>query len=160
MTAIETPDGTKDLKKYGLDKPQAVATIGAGSTQAPLAIGAKKADGALYARDLSRPMVFTVDATLLDDLKKKPDDLRKKDLFEFRSFSALGVDVTVGGKTFTFDEAEGARADRSGAAPPPDVWKQTKPDAKDVDQSKVTDLLTTMSNLRAETFADEPLSTR
>jgi hypothetical protein len=158
MTAIETADGTKDLKKYGLDKPQAVATIGVGSTQARMAVGSKKADGALYARDLSRPVIFTVDATLLDDLKKKPDDLRKKDVFEFRPFSALGLDVTIGGKTFTFTKQKAPASTDPAAPAAPDVWKQTKPDAKDLDQSKVTDFLTTMSNLRAESFATTSLS--
>ena len=158
MTAIETSDGTKDLKKYGLDKPQAVATVGVGSTQARLAVGSKKADGALYARDLSRPLIFTVDAALLDDLKKKPDDLRKKDVFEFRSFSAQGIDVTVGGKTFTFAKQKAPASTDPAAPPAADVWKQTKPEAKDLDQSKITDFLTTMSNLRAESFATTTLS--
>ena len=157
MKAIETADGTKELKKYGLDKPQAVATIGVGSTQARLAIGSKKADGELYARDLSRPLVFTVDATLLDDLKKKPEDLRKKDVFEFRSFSAQGVDVTVGGKTFTFSKQKAPASTDPAAPPAADVWKQTKPEARDLDQSKITDFLTTMSNLRAESFATTTL---
>lgn len=158
MTAIEAADGTADLKKYGLDKPQAVATIGVGSTQARLAIGTKNADGALYARDLSRPMVFTVEATLLDDLKKKPEDLRKKDVFEFRSFSAVGLDVTIGGATYTFTKQKSPAPSDPAATPAPDVWKQTKPDAKDIDQAKVTDFLTTMSNLRAESFATSALS--
>ena len=158
MTAIEAADGTADLKKYGLDKPQAVATIGAGSAKATIALGAKKDDGSLYARDLSRSMVFTVEATLLDELKKSPDDLRKKDIFEFRSFSALGADVTVGGKSFTFEKQKGP-APADAAAAPTEVWKQTKPDAKDIDQTKFTDFLTTMSNLRAEKFADKALTT-
>ena len=156
MASIEAADGTGDLKKYGLDKPQATVTLGAGSTQARLALGAKKDDGNLYARDLSRPLVFTLEASLLEDLKKKPEDLRKKDVFEFRAFAATSVTVTVGGKTLTFDKQK-APAPKDGNTPPgPDVWKQTKPDAKDVDQAKVTDMLTTLSNLRAEKFADKP----
>jgi hypothetical protein len=156
MASIEAADGTADLKKFGLDKPQATVTLGAGSTQARLALGAKKEDGNVYARDLSRPMVFTIDATLLDDLKKKPEDLRKKEVFEFRAFSATSVSVTVGGKSLTFDKQK-APAPKDASTPPgPDVWKQTKPDAKDADQAKLTDMLTTLSNLRAEKFAEKP----
>ena len=184
MTAIEAADGTKDEKKYGLDKPQAVVTLGAGSTTARLAIGGRQSasvpagekpkpsptdktpekpaetpTGPLYARDLSRPMVFTVEATLLDDLKKKPEDLRKKDVFEFRSFSALGIDVTLGGKTFTIAKQK-APAPADPAAPtPPDVWKLIKPEAKDLDQTKIVDFLTTISNLKAESFTEKPLAT-
>lgn len=163
MKSLVAPDGTKDLKKYGLDKPQAVATVGVGSTRASLAIGGKLEDGSLYARDLSRPMVFSVDATLLDDLKKKADDFRMKDLFEFRSFSALGLDVTRGADSFTFAKQKApaptsSPANPSAPPPPAEVWKQTKPAAKDVDQTKFDDLLTNLSNLKAEKFVDKALA--
>jgi hypothetical protein len=138
-----------DLKKYGFDKPQAVMTIGAGSTRATLAIGGKADDSSLYARDLSRPIVFTVDKILLDDLKKNPDDLRIKDIFEFRTFNALGVDLTYGGQTYTFEKQKAASEQQSTTA---EIWKLTKPTAKDLDQPKVTDLLSTISNMRADKF--------
>jgi hypothetical protein len=158
MASIEAAEGTADLKKYGLDKPQAVVTLGAGSTQGRLALGSKKEEGKLYARDLSRPMVFTIDATLLDDLKKKPEDLRKKEVFEFRAFSATSVSLTVGGKALTFDKQKAPAPKDANTPPGPDVWKQTKPEAKDADQGKLTDVLTTLSNLRAEKFADKPFT--
>jgi hypothetical protein len=160
MTAIETADGTKDLKKYGLDKPQATATVGTGSSRATLALGSKKDDGTLYARDLSRPAIFTVEGSLLDDLTKKADDLRKKEIFEFRAFNAHSIEFTYAGKTFAFEKQKGqapaAGADQS--APPADVWKQTKPEAKDADQTKLTDLMTTLSNLKADKFVEKPLT--
>jgi hypothetical protein len=149
------PTAAADIKKYGFDKPQATVTLGAGSTRASLVIGAKLEDGSLYARDLSRPIVFTVEAGLLEDLKKKPDDIRVKDVFQFRSFSALGLDLTVGGQTFSFAKEKQAVKDQS---PANDVWKQKAPAAKDVDQTKFTDLLTTLSNLRADKFADKPVT--
>ncbi len=161
MTAIETADGTKDLKKYGLDKPQATATVGAGSARATLALGSAKSDGSLYARDLSRPMIFTVEASLLDDLKKSADDFRKKDLFEFRSFSAKSAEVTFGGQTYVFEKqtAPAPAAAKDSTTTPTEVWKQTKPAAKDLDQTKITDFLTTVSNLKADKFADKALAT-
>ena len=110
-------------------------------------------DTTLYARDLSRPVVFTVESSVIEDLKRKPDDFRVKDVFEFRSFSALGVDLTYGGQTYTFEKQKAASEQQSTTA---EVWKQTKPAAKDVDQPKITDLLTTISNLRADTFTDKP----
>jgi hypothetical protein len=155
MKSIVTADGTKDLKKYGLDKPQTVATIGVGSTRASLAIGSKLDDGSLYARDLSRPFVFTVEATLLDDLKKKADDLRQKMLFDFRSFTAVSFDVTHGGQTFSFVKQKPAAAPDSSPAPAAETWKMTKPAAKDADQAKVTDFLVDVANLKADSFIDK-----
>ena len=157
MKTIAAPTAD-DLKKFGLDKPQATVTFGAGSTRAMLALGTKPDgdDSSVYARDLSRPMIFTIDATLLDDLKKPAGDLRAKDLFEFRSFSATGVDLTWNGQAVTWSKEKPAGGEQSSAV---DVWKQTKPAAKDLDQTKATDLLTTLSNLRAESFVDTPHAT-
>lgn len=158
MSAIESKDGTADLKKFGLDKPQGTVTIGAGSTAARIAFGAKKDDTTIYARDLSRPLVFTVESALLEEFKKKPEDLRRKDIFEFRAFSALDAAITAGGQSFEFAKTKGQKpADPN--APVPDVWKLTKPEVKDVDQTKATDLLTALAGLRAESFSDKPLTT-
>jgi Domain of unknown function (DUF4340) len=144
-----------DLKKYGFDKPQAVATVATGSSRATLEIGAKRNDQTLYARDESRPIIFTVPTSLLDSLKHKPDDLRVKDIFEFRSFTATSVDLAANGQTFTFAKEKAPAPTDPNAAAPPDVWKQTKPAARDVDQTKMTDLLTDLSNLRADSFTDK-----
>lgn len=176
MKALEpTPADMKELtpaelKKFGLDKPQATATLGAGSARATIALGNKKDDTSIYARDLARPLVFTVEASLLEDFKHKPADLRKKDLFDFRSFTAVGLDLTMGKDSATFTKVKeepekpkdekGKEKDKDKAKAdetpvPVEKWKLTKPTTKDVDQPKVTDLLTTISNLRADTFADK-----
>jgi hypothetical protein len=78
-----------------------------------------------------------------------------KDVFELRSFTVLGLDITRGGQTYSFAKERPAAENQSTAV---EVWKQTKPAAKDVDQTKFTDFLTTLTNLRAEKFADKPLS--
>jgi hypothetical protein len=168
-----TEPNAADMKKYGLDKPQATATVGVGSTRATLAIGAKMDDTSLYARDVSRPIVFTVEPSLLDGLKKKADDLRVKDAFEFRTFTALNVDLTLDGKAFTYGKVKpppppaDKKDDKDKAKPatppeppptPAEVWKEIKPAAKDVDQTKFTDLLTDLSNLKADKFAEKPFA--
>jgi hypothetical protein len=157
-TGADTNYSPTDLKAYGLEKPELLATLGAGSTRATLAIGGKYDDTSVYARDLSRPLIFTIDKAVLDDVKKKPDDLRVKDVFEFRTFTATTVDLTYGGVTYSFVKAKApapAKPDQSAA--PVDKWTQAKPAAKEIDQTKFTDLLTTLSNLRSDSFADKAL---
>jgi hypothetical protein len=146
MIALVATDGTSTLKDYGLDKPQAVVTIGSGSSRAELAIGSAEGEANVYARDLSRPLVFTIEKTMLDDLRKTVDDLRLKELFAFRSFTATRFDITSGGSTYTFTKARGEGENA------PDVWSLTGPTARAADATKMTDLLTTTSNLRAESF--------
>ena len=70
-------------------------------------------------------------------------------MFDFRTFTALGADIRITGMA-QLRQAEEDASGRPGRERSPDVWKQIKPDAKDVDGSKITDLLTTLSNLHAD----------
>ena len=147
MKAITDADAT-DLKPYGLDKPVASVTFGLGSSRATLHIGGKADAGTVYARDASRPMVFTVDSTLLDDVKKPADQLRRKDVFEFRAFNATSVQITRGTETLIFEKTRGQGKDAT------DVWRQAKPAAKDVDAAAFDAFLTKLTNQRAQSFVE------
>jgi hypothetical protein len=137
-----------DLKKYGLDKPAATVKIGSGSSQATLLIGSKAADG-VYARDASRPLVFTVDATLLDDLKKDPFEYRQKDLFDARSFNSTRVEIARNGQSLVFEKVKGK--DKDGKEE--EKWRQASPQARDVDQAKVESLLLAITGSQATAVA-------
>lgn len=62
----------------GLAKPSASVAITAGPTQAVLEIGGPAGEGSVYARDSARNVVFTIESSLADELKKKPEEFRKK----------------------------------------------------------------------------------
>lgn len=148
--ASETAD---DLGQFGLASPRATVTFGTGSAQATLALGSETDDGAsIYARDTSRDLVFTLDAALLEEVSKEPADLRMKDVFMFRSFNAVGFSLTIDGRTYTFAKTT-PEATEENASPAP-VWTRTAPEAGDVEQGVLTGLLTSLSNLRADGFAD------
>src|SRR5262249_10479417 len=108
MKAIVADEASPaDLKKYGLDKPEATVNLAAGSTRATLLIGGKAdKDNTVYARDASKPTVVTVEQSLLDDLKKDADSYRRKDLFEFRPFNATHVELTRNGQTVVLDRVK------------------------------------------------------
>ena len=150
MKSLVAEDGSADLRKYGLDKPQYTVTLGAGSARSTLVIGGKAEDGSAYARELTRPMVFTVESTLADDLKKPAADYRQKDVFEFRAFTARRVEITRGGQTYAFTLTSPASDAK------PAEWKLEKAAAKTLDANKANDMMTNFSNLRAESFADAP----
>ena len=142
MQKIVAPE-PKDLKMYGLDKPGATVTVMSGSARAALAIGKVEGDSA-YARDLSRPMVFTIPQSAAVDLEKGADMLRRKDMFDARSFNATRVELRRGGETLAFDHSK----DKDGK----DVWKNASGTA--VDTAKFEDMLTKLSNIRAQLFQD------
>jgi hypothetical protein len=121
VSAEPPPPG--DVKKYGLAAPAITARIGAGSTQATLAVGGDAEDGTVYARDLSRPSVFTLESTVATELKKGAADFRRKDVFEFRPFNAKRIEVSRNGQTVVFERTE--NKDAKGVAT--EKWIQTAP---------------------------------
>lgn len=137
-----------DLKQYGLDQPEATATLGAGSTQASLLLGKKAEDGTLYAKDASRPMVFTVESSLLDDLKKPVDQLRRKELFDARAYNISSFAVVRGAEIVSVERVKGQGKDAD------DKWRETKPSSKDLDASKLETYLTKLTNLRADAWVE------
>ena len=139
-----------DLKKYGLDKPGMVIAIGSGSSQAALEISDGMGEKP-YARDRSRPMVFTLDTTLAEDLKKPFDPYHKKDLFESRPFSMEKMRVTRNtdgtAKTWEFSKIKRDNLD---------VWQVTPEggQAVDADRPKLDDLLNKITDLKMEALVD------
>jgi hypothetical protein len=126
---------------------------------------------------VSRPIVFTVDKTLADDLKKGPADYRLKDVFDFREFTGTKVEVTRGGATVAFEKKKEAPAPASAAAkdaakdagakdagkaapmaPPEPVekWTQSAPQpAKPIEEAKINDIASKIASLRADSFVDK-----
>jgi hypothetical protein len=146
-------ENADDLKQYGLAAPAATATVGAGSARATLAFGTT-ADGTdVYARDVSRALVATVGEDLLTDIRKTVADLRRKDVFEFRSYSANRVEVARGAETMAFEKVKGTGTDTT------EKWRRVLPSAGDVDQAKVETFLSALTGLRAQSFADAKTAT-
>ena len=154
MKALTAPEGG-DLKEYGLDKPEITVHLGSGSSQAGLAVGKSAGEGVVYAKDLSRPMVFTIESAVADELKKPADDFRIKDLFDARSFNTTRVEIVRGGQTVAYEKS---KTPAKGTEPSKDAWKQVSP-AKDVDAAKVEAVLTALTNARATSFVDKSTAT-
>src|SRR5215203_856086 len=132
-----------DLKSYGLDSPAATVRVGSGSSQATLLVGNKAAEeGTVYAKDASRRGVFTIESSVVDELKKGAGEYRQKDLFDARAFNTTRVEITRGTEALTFEKAG-------------DKWKQVTPSAKDVDTDKVEALLSAATGARATSFVDK-----
>ncbi|HJU45028.1 MAG TPA: DUF4340 domain-containing protein [Vicinamibacterales bacterium] len=140
-----------DLAKYGLDKPAMTVTVGAGSSKATLMVGKTEKDQT-YAKDASRPIVFTVDSTLQTDLNKSFDDYRKKELFEFRPFGLARMravlDAPGGPKTYEFEKVAAAKPGDA------ETWKVTRigGSSHNADAAAMDDLLNKLVAIRAESF--------
>jgi hypothetical protein len=146
------PPDASDAKQYGLDKPAATVRIGSGSSQATLLLGASPAEGDVYAKDAARPTVFTIDRSLLDDLKKDPSEYRQKDLFDARSFNTARVEIVRNGQTLVFEKTK--VKDKDGKEE--EKWRQTAPIPRDVETAKVEALISAATGARATGFVDSP----
>jgi hypothetical protein len=144
--------GPADLKKYGLDKPQATVSVNLAGSSNAIAIGGKADDGSLYARDVSKPLVVTVESSFADDFKKSVDDFRRRDAFEFRAFNANRAEFSWAGKMLTLERVKG-EGDK------PDTWKRSGAASGDADKSKVETLLTGLADIRATSFKDSTAGT-
>ncbi len=131
-----------ELAQYGLSRPSATASIVMGDSRVTLALG--RTDNAeTYARDLSKPAIVMVAPTIVADLNKTVNDFRRKELFDLRSFSAKRVEITRGSEKIVLDKA---------TADGKETWKNAA--GKEIDAVKVNDLLTRLSNIRAQSFED------
>jgi hypothetical protein len=135
-------------RTYGLDRPFVTARIGTGSAQAALEIGGETADGGRYARDVSRPLIFTVDSYLVEELAREAAEYRRKDVFEFRPFNATRLEIDRNGATVMFEKQKPDEGDAG------DRWAQTSPPTEAIDRATLDELLSALSNLRVESYVD------
>jgi hypothetical protein len=154
MKSIEATPAA-DLKKYGLDKPAATVRVGSGSSRAALLIGGPSTDGSVYARDESRPDIFTIESSLLTELQKPASDYRQKDLFDARVFNATRIEATRDGQTVAFERTK--IKDKDGKEE--EKWQQVLPSRKDVDGPKVEALVSAATGARAVSFVDDAART-
>ena len=153
MKSIVTEQATPaDLKKYGFDKPQGSIALGAGGQTVSLVIGGKASDSDAYARDPSKALIATVDAALLKDLQKAPDEYRRKEIFAFRGYSTDRLEFTREGQTTVFEKVKGQ--DQT-----PDKWRRVSPTAGEPDAMNMENLLVKLESFRADSFVDSTAKT-
>ena len=145
---VEAPEA--DGKKYALDKPAATIKFGSGSSQATLVIGGPAGEGTVYARDLSRPAIVTIESSVLDELKKDPSEYRQKDLFDARGFNATRLEIVRAGQTYAFEKTKVKNKEGQDE----EKWRQLAPQARELDQPAFDRLLSALTGIRATGFVD------
>ncbi len=146
----------EDLTEYNLAEADVTVTLGTGSSVAKLSFGTRTGDSNVYAQDLSRSTVFTVDTSLIDELKKMPSDYRSKDIFGFRPFNVTRFEITRDSETIIYEKkktpADNGEDEANQAVV--DTWQQISPTTRTVDSDKIQSALSRMANLRVVHFTD------
>ena len=149
MRAVES-ETADALEPFGLDTPAHTISLHAGSATATLHVGAETPEGTYYARDAARPLVFTVDASLVTSLERDASEYRRKALFAFRPFNASRLEVERGDEVVVFEKRAAAVSEDGEDAE--DTWELVAPDTGSVPHGEMDDLLSKLSGLRAESF--------
>jgi hypothetical protein len=146
-------DPAKNLKAFGLDRPQRVVSLGLNDGQRKvLELGAAAPEGKYYAREADATLVAVIPARLVDDLKKGIADLRAKRLLEVSAYDVESFEIETGGAKKAYQRS--TTKDKEGI----DVykWKRTAPDAKDLDTNHAQDALFKIAAVEASGFVDAP----
>jgi hypothetical protein len=136
------------LQKYGLQFPSLTLTLTVGTNQSrkKLLIGA--GEGALYyAMDEARPAVFTVDSSLVNELKKGADDLRDRKVAEFDQWNVRRCEIR--------SRASGPFICVKDTA---DDWIVESPQKGRAASSRITGMFSDLSGLEARTFIGKTAS--
>lgn len=141
--ASETPDS---LGKYGLTNPSVTFTvtndIGKSST---LVVGAKKGDN-YFARDMSRPTIFEIDADLYKKLTQTPGELLDKE--------PLHVDESDINEIQIQDSNGQIVADRKSSGS--EEWVMSAPAAQKGKSASTWKVFSVLSELRADEVIEKP----
>ena len=148
MQSLLAPDAAQ-LSRCGLEKPIHVVTLGTGSSRATLQVGSKADASTTCARDVSRPLVFTIETSLVDQLKKPVGEYRRKDVFAFAPHDARRIEVTRNGETRMYERTDTSRDERQ-------AWREVSPGTREIQPERMDTALSGLSFLRAVTFVDTP----
>jgi uncharacterized protein DUF4340 len=143
---VETPVVNSPV--YRLGTPVATVTVAAGTSRETLLVGGKADVSNLFARNLSRPMVFTIPTSFVDELKNDPARYRRKDVFDFQTVDATRLEIDRDGKMTVYEKASASGADGK--------WHELLPTARVLDQEKIDNALAKLSYLRAVAFVPAP----
>jgi len=111
-------------------------------------IGGEANAGNFYARNLTRPMVFTIPAAIVDSVAQEPGHYRRKDVFEFQSIDATRLEVTAEGQTTVYRRPTAQGSDGK--------WQELSPATRAIEPAVMDNVLSKLSYLRAVTFVPTP----
>jgi len=138
----ETP---QNLAKYGLKNPRLTLSLFANDSTrtAALQIGDPVDDSDspdYYARDISRPTVFSISNYLVSNLQKTPFEFQDKGLFDISSGQVTDVEITREDTTYALSKVDTA-------------WQLTEPLQAPADPEQAEAIARALTNLRVDSLA-------
>ncbi len=143
----ELVEPAEDVSQYGLSSPtyQVEIQLADGSSDT-LLVGGQK-DTNYYARNPDRPLVYLIGESVINDVKRDETEYISKKLFAFATYQVSKIQLaSTEGATRVYEKIKEVNGD---------VWKQTAPEARDMEGTEVDDLLYKLNGTEAEELATE-----
>jgi hypothetical protein len=130
------------LERYGLRNPAVSLTLTCGPDQSPkrLLIGRREGE-VYYAMDEARPPVFTVDSSVVNELKKEAAGLRDRKVCEFDQWSVKRCEIRSRGSAAFICVKDTS-----------DEWAVESPEKGKAKSWKITGMFSDLSGLEAAAF--------
>jgi hypothetical protein len=139
----------ENLDRYGLQKPAITFTATAGKGSPVTLIVGKKTGNAYFARDSSRPTVFTIGSDVYSKLTQKYPNLRDKKVVHVAATDVQRLDLT--------DPAGSLALSRK--KDDPEQWSFEAPEAQKGKPASGWKILDTLTGLSADEIIDHPSPT-
>lgn len=144
--AAEQPDA-QALTGYGLDPDSAAIRlsllVGEDRAEKRLTIGAETTEGRRYARDATRPPVFTIDSTLVKQLLKEVYDLRDRRPLRLDADAVSQISLSRPGEPDLI-----VRRDTADAS----LWRIVAPEEREARSWRITGLMADMDGIEVVAF--------
>jgi hypothetical protein len=139
----KTPE---ELKKAGLDKPEAIVTLSFPGSGKELVFSFHKADDKTFAVSSDSPKIVVPEADLFLELEKKAEEYRENKVAAFNSWEAYKVDIKKSGLTLTLTKASN------------DKWYFDAAQKEEADATKVESFVRKVESLESTEYIDKPKS--
>ncbi|BCS31510.1 hypothetical protein TBR22_A07110 [Luteitalea sp. TBR-22] len=138
------------LDTYGLQPARTTVTaMAGGKTLAQVFVGSPSGDTAVHMKDAARPIVFTVEKGLADDLQRAAAAYRAKDVFAYRMFNLSRLVLMWGDDSRTFEKKKAGTG-----ATATETWVQVAPADTSVKAATIDDIASRLGTLRAEGWVE------
>jgi hypothetical protein len=135
-------EGIRDL---GLDDPDYKVEIDFPVDNKQVVFSIHKQGDKTHAVSSISPKILQVEDSILDDLKKEPEDLRDKDVADFFTWEVTKLHIRKGDVSFALSKDD------------EENWKFEEPAIPEVDGEKVQSFLRKLESLESQEFLDPPL---
>ena len=142
---VSEEKNAEELKKYGLDRPEYEITLGMPLENKEIIFSLHKQEEKVYATSFLSTKIIEVDGSIIDDLGKKVEELREKEVVQFNSWEASKVFLKKGELEIKVSKDK------------EDRWHFETTGKEEADESKVKTFIQKIESLSAEEFIDPPL---